>query len=291
MNTIWSRYIQGLNTLYCSRKLRFDDMFQVQYQNLFDLDVDAPLKILEIGCGPGALAGALLRWYPNAEITAIDRDSEFIAFAKENEKGIAFSEADATHLPFEDQTFDVTISNTVAEHIDPEHFYGEQWRVLKPGGVCLVLSARRGITVNAPCIITYNDLENAFWKKAEPYDRRMEQYAVCKYPLTEAEIPATMEAYRFKHVRTGYATINLTPDHPFVSKELAHQMINAGRETALDAIKNVANALSECFTQEEVQTMLALTNDKYDLRIRQYDHGEKQWDTSVSVTMIIRGVK
>lgn len=34
-----------------------------------------------------------------------------------------------------------TFSNTVSEHIEPSKFYGEQYRVLKENGVCLVLSA------------------------------------------------------------------------------------------------------------------------------------------------------
>lgn len=34
-------------------------------------------------------------------------------------------------IPFENESFDVTISNTVAEHIEPSRFYGEQYRVLK----------------------------------------------------------------------------------------------------------------------------------------------------------------
>lgn len=120
MNTIWSQHIQGINTLYWSRKLRFDDLFRDQYTKLFSLNPSKPLHILEIGCGPGALAGALLRWYPRATITAIDRDSAFVEFAGEKEKGITFLEGDATALPFADNSFDVTISNTVAEHIDPE---------------------------------------------------------------------------------------------------------------------------------------------------------------------------
>ncbi len=291
MNNIWSKHIQGINTLYYSRLLRFNDMFKDQYKRIFSLDENIPLKILEIGCGPGALAGAMLRWYPKSEVIGIDRDSAFIEFATENEKGITFYEGDATALPFEDNCFDVIISNTVAEHIEPEKFYGEQFRVLKPGGVCIVLSARRGITINSKCIDTQNDLESEFWKRAEELDSRMEKYSICKYPMNEAEMPSAMCTYGFTNVSTGYATINLTPDNPSISKELAHMMINAQRETALDGIINTANELPDAFTNEEIVKMIDSTNRKYDLRIKQYDCAEKQWDTNVSVTMVIRGVK
>ena len=119
MNNIWSDHVQGIMTLYLSRKLRFDDIFFTQYEKLFNLDHNRDLKILEIGCGPGALAESLHRWYPKAQITAIDRDSIFISFARDNISGIRFLEGDATHLPFENDSFDVTISNTVQEHIEP----------------------------------------------------------------------------------------------------------------------------------------------------------------------------
>ena len=204
MNTIWSKYVQGTKTLYYSRKLRFDDLFSEQYRNLFGLDAKQSLKILEIGCGPGALAGALHRWYPLAEITAVDRDSEFIRFGTENEPGVNFVEGDATALPFEDNTFDVTISNTVAEHIEPSNFYGEQLRVLKPGGICLVLSSRKGININPRCI-TFNEYEQQFWKKAEQHDDSMERFAVCKYPMSEAEMPVVMSEYGFSNVSTASA--------------------------------------------------------------------------------------
>ena len=290
MNTIWSKYVQGTKTLYYSRKLRFDDLFSEQYRNLFGLDAKQQLKILEIGCGPGALAGALHRWYPLAEITAVDRDSEFVRFGTENEPGVNFVEGDATALPFEDNTFDVTISNTVAEHIEPSKFYGEQLRVLKPGGICLVLSSRKGININPSCI-TFNEYEQQFWKKAEQHDDSMDRFAVCKYPMNEAEMPVVMSEYGFSNVSTGFATIDLTPDNPKFSAPLALDMINANRYTALDGIDSVLHTMLEHFTTGEVEEMKRLANAKYDTRIEQYQRGEKQWDTNVSIIMVIRGTK
>ncbi|MBO7340029.1 MAG: class I SAM-dependent methyltransferase [Lachnospiraceae bacterium] len=282
MNTVWSDYIQGIKTLYYSRKLRFDDLFFAQYQGLFGLDRDKEMKILEIGCGPGALAEALRRWYPKAKITAIDRDSQFIAFARENIAGVEFCEGDATALPFADNTFDVTISNTVQEHVEPKAFWGEQLRVLKPGGICLCLSARKGVSVQAPCLAETAE-EKAFWEKTPSWEETRDAYQVCQYPMTEAEIPASMEANGFCEVATGYAVIDLTPDNPRFSAELAEAMIEAQRQTSLEAIESAH--------MDGDEAVVAAVNAKYDERIRLYRQGKKQWDTATSVTMVIRGRK
>ena len=289
MNTIWSKYIQGAKTLYYSRKLRFDDIFKDRYKPAFALDGDKPLKILEIGCGPGALAGALHRWYPKAEITGVDLDSELIRFAGEHEKGVVFKEGDATSLPFDDESFDAVASDTVCEHIDPEKFYKEQLRVLKKGGTCLVLSARRGISAGKEEELS--EYERKFWEKVEKYDDIIEKFQVGKYAMNEAELPKAMEAHGFTKVTTDFAVIPLTPDDPKFSPELARDMINADRRSDIERLDSVLYSLPEHFNAEETERMKKITEKKYDDRLAAYDRGEKKWDTGVSVTMIIRGVK
>ncbi len=281
MNTVWSENIQGIQTLFLSRRLRFDGLFFEQYENAFSLDRNRELKILEIGCGPGALAEALHRWYPKASITAIDRDSNFIAFAKANVPGAEFLEGDAARLPFEEGTFDVTISNTVHEHIEPGAFWGEQYRVLKPGGVCLCLSARKGLSCAAPCLKITKE-EEAFWNSV-PQENETEKYGVARYATSEAELPASMEKYGFLNVTADYAVINLTPDRPGYPAELAEAMLEAMRQTSLEAIQR-------CHAPGREQAINAV-NEKFDERLRLYRAGVKQWDTSVSLTMIARGVK
>ena len=290
MNNIWSTYIQKTDTLYSSRSLRFSDLFREKYTGFFD--IGSGKKLLEIGCGPGALSQALYRWYPDCEITGTDRDTAFIKFARQQAPHITFAEEDATALSFADSTFDVTVSNTVAEHIEPAKFFGEQYRVLKEGGICLVLSGRKGINIAAPCISQQSDFEAEIWSRAESrFSQSLEQYSVCQYPMDEAQYPACMGKHGFKNISTEYITINLTPDNPMYSREMAHAMINSNRQNDINAVQLLEDIAADIVTKDEVQELQRQVNQKYDKRIELYDKGVKQWDTNVSVTMIIRGVK
>jgi ubiquinone/menaquinone biosynthesis C-methylase UbiE len=290
VNTIWSDYVQSIRNLYDTRSLRFSDLFKKNYIEAFN--IDNRQKLLEIGCGPGALSESLSRWYPDMKIVGIDRDSNFISFAKKTNMHINFFEGDATNLSFENESFDVTISNTVSEHIEPSKFYGEQYRVLKDNGVCLVLSSRRGINILADCVTEQSEFEKDIWKKAEKYLKEIEdKCAVCMYPQSEAEIPSNMQKYGFKKVSTGYATINLTPDNPIYSKNMAYAMINANRQVNLESVNKLQNIPKDIVTKEEIEELKRLVNKKYNRRLELYDNGIKQWDTNVSVIMIVRGVK
>ena len=281
-NTNWSAHVQGVMTLYLSRRLRFDDRFFGQYRKVFGLDEAAPLRVLEVGCGPGALCEALRRRYPNAEIHGIDRDSAFISFARRHIEGVEFAEGDATLLPFADGSFDAAISNTVQEHVEPTAFWGEQLRVLKPGGVCICLSARKGLRCVAPCLEATEE-EKEFWSHAPQAEAEFEKYGVCRYPLSEAELAAAMERHGFVNVTTGYAIADLTPDDPKYPADLAMAMIEADRQCDLEA------ALS--FAPNGADAVCRIINAKYDERLRLYNEGKKQRDTTVCVTMILRGEK
>ncbi|MEA4833330.1 Ubiquinone/menaquinone biosynthesis C-methyltransferase UbiE [bioreactor metagenome] len=290
MNTIWSTYLQRAGTLYYTRSLRFSDIFKESYAKSFNIDFVK--NILEIGCGPGALSQSLYRWYPNAEILGTDRDSQFVKFSAKHAPYIKFLEADATKLPFGDNSFDVTISNTVQEHVEPSKFFGEQYRVLKPNGVCLVLSARRGINIQAPCIAEQTEFETEIYNRTKNfYSETDKKYNVCAYPLSESELPLAMQKFGFMNVSTNYLTINLTPDNPQYSKEIAYAMINANRQVELDSIEYLPHIAPNVVTADEIERLKEVKNTKYDKRLALYDAGEKQWDTNMSLTMILRGTK
>ncbi|MCI8770138.1 MAG: hypothetical protein HFH73_03155 [Lachnospiraceae bacterium] len=71
----------------------------------------------------------------------------------------------------------------------------------------------------------------------------------------------------------------------------AHRIIDAARYSTLESIDSVLHTMPEHVTEEEIEEMKRLANKKYDARIAVYDRGERQWDTDVSMTMVVRGVK
>ncbi|MBR0381265.1 MAG: class I SAM-dependent methyltransferase [Eubacterium sp.] len=105
-------------------------------------------KILDVGCGSGALAIAVAKRNPGAEVVGIDRwGREYASFSKnlceQNAKaeGVAntsFRQGDATHLDFPDETFDAVTSNYVYHNIpsgDRQTILLETLRTLKKGGI------------------------------------------------------------------------------------------------------------------------------------------------------------
>ncbi len=101
-------------------------------------------RVLDIGMG-GCACMALYLARKGYEVTGIDRSSHAIHRARENAKGkrlrgeFTARRADATKLPFEDDTFDVVISFHSLHHIDrPIAALREMFRVCRPGGKVLI---------------------------------------------------------------------------------------------------------------------------------------------------------
>lgn len=281
MNELWSRQIQGVQTLYGSRQLRFQDCFQPQWTACLGLPARPGLRILEIGCGPGALAQALHRWYPDAALVGLDRDSRFIDFARRQVPGVTFLEGDAAALPFADGSFDVTISYTVSEHIAPEPFYREQRRVLRPGGLCLVLSCRRSITCPADCLAE-TETEAAFWQRVQG-DDPLRAWGVGRYWQDERQMPLTMEQAGFTGVSTGYVVIPLTPDDPACPRATAQAILDAEQACTEEAVLSTG--------REDTAPVLEAVRAKYGRRRRLLEAGCRQWDTYTTVNLVLRGIR
>ena len=94
--------------------------------------------VLEIGGGTGAMSEEIARAFPHARIVTTDFDPEMVDAAKARPSGpqtVEARQADATDLPFADESFDVAASFLMLHHvIDWEQAISEIARVLRPGG-------------------------------------------------------------------------------------------------------------------------------------------------------------
>ncbi len=97
--------------------------------------------ILEIGAGSGSVAQQLLSRNPELAWVAIDIDPHMTQAAATRLRGFpnaSAKTADATAMPFPDDSFDSVVSCLMLHHIvDWEHAVAEVARVLRPGGTFL----------------------------------------------------------------------------------------------------------------------------------------------------------
>ncbi|NIO05397.1 MAG: methyltransferase domain-containing protein [Proteobacteria bacterium] len=129
MNRIEKKFVNSRRR--AQRNLRLVD------QLLGMIDVTRVTKILEIGCGAGAVAAHLASRYP-MKVIGTDLDPEMVGMARRYQresKNLNFAEADATRLPFVDSEFDMVVSLKVIHHVgDWRGALREVCRVLRPNG-------------------------------------------------------------------------------------------------------------------------------------------------------------
>jgi SAM-dependent methyltransferase len=95
--------------------------------------VAAGTRVLDLGCGPGVVCGLAAR--RGALPTGVDVSPGMLAEARRRHPDLAFVEADAVALPFEDGAFDACVGGFVINHLPaPDAATGELTRSLAPGG-------------------------------------------------------------------------------------------------------------------------------------------------------------
>ncbi|HUQ23212.1 MAG TPA: methyltransferase domain-containing protein [Gaiellaceae bacterium] len=98
--------------------------------------VQAGQRVVDVGCGPGALTGELVRRVGGDLVAAVDPSEPFVAAARARHPSVEVQLASAEELPFEDEAFDVALAQLVVHFMaDPVAGLREMARVTRVGGV------------------------------------------------------------------------------------------------------------------------------------------------------------
>lgn len=113
-----------------------------------------PGRILDLGCAIGNSTLPWARQFKNARVEAIDVAAPQLRYAHARAESLGvpvhFSQQNAEHTAFEDQSFDLVISHIMLHETSRSallRIFAECHRLLKPGGLMLHLEIPRGKTV------------------------------------------------------------------------------------------------------------------------------------------------
>ena len=142
----------GIYMYLCHEEFAFGKgnmMAKIHEHLVQHLDWDGKGRLLDIGCGAGALTVRCAKAFPEAQLTGMDYWGVEWNYAKEQcehnaaAEGVAdrihFEKGDAAKLAYPDESFDAVVSNFVFHEVrtakDKRDVVREALRVVKKGGV------------------------------------------------------------------------------------------------------------------------------------------------------------
>ena len=128
--------------------------------------IAAGQRVLDVGCGPGALTAELVKRVGPDAVSAVDPSEPFVAAARQRHPGVVVQRAAAEQLPFDDDAFDAALAQLVVHFMaDPVAGLREMARVTR----------RRGVV--AACVWDHAGGKGplgVFWQAARELDETVE---------------------------------------------------------------------------------------------------------------------
>lgn len=135
-------------------------------------------RVLDVGCGPGALTAELVARVGASAVAAVDPSTPFVAAVRERYPGVEVLQASADGLPFPDRTFDAALAQLVVHFMpDPNKGLREMARVTRRDGVV------------AACVWDHAGDQgplSLFWSEAHALDLEVED---------ESQLPGVREGH------------------------------------------------------------------------------------------------
>jgi len=115
-------------------------------------------RLLDVGSGTGALSRALLEGVPGSTIVGIEPSEAYVSHSRMDicDDRLRFEVGDAQDIPFDDDTFDATLSLLILQEIsDAPLALREMHRVTRPGG--LVVASQWDFAKGMPMLAMFWD--------------------------------------------------------------------------------------------------------------------------------------
>jgi ubiquinone/menaquinone biosynthesis C-methylase UbiE len=122
--------------------------FHPSHRMLLETFTPADRRVLDIGCGTGQFAAAVLERFPETQVWGMDLSDGMLRQCRQRCQAaggrLNLVQGDSQRLPFEDDSFDViTCTHSFHHYPRQECVVAEMHRVLRPGGRLLIIDGDR----------------------------------------------------------------------------------------------------------------------------------------------------
>jgi ubiquinone/menaquinone biosynthesis C-methylase UbiE len=175
------------------------DMVSQRGEFLRALDPKLGERVLDVGSGPGFLAGAIAAAVESrGAVHGVDISEPLLAVARTHcahQPWVEFHRADATQLPFPEQDFDAVISTQVLEYVrDVDLALAEIHRVLRTAGRAVIVDT---------------DWDSVVWYSPNR-DRMSRVLAAWEQHAADSYLPRTM-SNKLRHAGFHVAATKIIP--------------------------------------------------------------------------------